>query len=460
MLIQGLLNWLPLASLTFNLYKHHEDDDPLKRLGNLTPYRVAPASHKVEAELPGDCRINRVTLTHRHGSRGPSGDEETRLIDSLVQTLRNGHDAIQHAHLPENLRFLKKGYESHLEPENLTIIGRQQLFNHGVEFGLKYPNFDTETLLSSDSQRVIDSMYFFGLGRFGRKVEDKKLLTVNDVPGPSWITPWTSCPGLDWHHGLQASDQVSWTLNNNILVIQVAAEWSNIYLPDITERLNELLPGVYLTDDDTHGALYACAYDLAARDESPWCDVFNADELADFEYEMDLFLNAMVGYNVPKDAGRVMGSLFVKKLIDRFQDSSVDAQSLYLEFGHDITIIAAMAAMDLNRDVPPLSSQGPPRHRKFRTSYQTPFAANMVWESFTCDESFDGPQIRLVLNDETYPLRTCAETKEDRRYGTCSLDAFKQANQFSTNIQFGDDAWQAACGTHSRGSSIVHVPVL
>ncbi|KAG0707769.1 hypothetical protein DFH29DRAFT_895264, partial [Suillus ampliporus] len=49
-------------------------------------------------------------------------------------------------------------------------------------------------------------------------------------------------------------------------------------------------------------------------------------------------------------------------------------------------------------DDPP-SSQGPPRHRKFRTSYQTPFAANMIWESFTCDESFDGPQIRLVLND-------------------------------------------------------------
>jgi hypothetical protein len=165
---------------------------------------------------------------HRHGSRGPAGAGEMDLIKSLVQTLRNGHDALQDAYLPENLRFLQtgKGYESHLDPENLTIIGRQQLFDHGVEyaypsivlsscanvpsrFGVKYPNFTTKTLLSSTTQRVIDSMYFFAQGRFGREAEDKDLLTVDDTPGPvSWITPWTSCPGIDWHYGSKASKSV------------------------------------------------------------------------------------------------------------------------------------------------------------------------------------------------------------------------------------------------------------
>ncbi|KAG2078233.1 phosphoglycerate mutase-like protein [Suillus decipiens] len=435
MFIQGILNWLTLTSLTFN---SHEHDDPLKRLGNLTPYRVAPAYHKVKAELPGDCSVDRVMLMHRHGSRGPAGSEEMRLISSLVQTLRDGHDALQDAHLPENLRFLQtgKGYESHLDPENLSIIGRQQLFNHGVEFGLKYPNFTTETLLSSPSQRVVDSMYFFAQGRFGREAKDKNLLTVKDIPGPvSWITPWTSCPGTNHHHASQ-----------------VATDWSSLYLPSITERLNDLLPyGISFTDDDTHGALYACAYDLAARDESPWCDVFHANELADFEYEMDLIVDAITGYLTPNDAGPVMGSVFVKKLIDRFSNTGGEAQPLYLEFGHDTTIIAAIAAMGLNEDDPPLSPDELREHRRFRTSYQAPFAAQMVWERFTCEESFDGPQIRLVLNEETYPLWTCAETKHDRRFGTCSLDAFVRANKFSTDIEFGDDTWQAACGTHSGG---------
>jgi len=58
--IQALLNWLPLASLTFNPHKH--GNDPVKKLGNLTPYRVPPASHSVEAELPTDCTVNRVML--------------------------------------------------------------------------------------------------------------------------------------------------------------------------------------------------------------------------------------------------------------------------------------------------------------------------------------------------------------------------------------------------------------
>lgn len=165
---------------------------------------------------------------HRHGSRGPTGTREVELINSLVQTLRNGHDALQDAYLPENLRFLQtgQGYESHLDPENLTVIGRQQLFNHGVEyvypyivlstcadvpsrFGMKYPNFTTDTLLSSTTQRVIDSMYFFAQGRFGREAEDKKLLTVAEMSDPvSWITPWTSCSGIDWNYASKVSELV------------------------------------------------------------------------------------------------------------------------------------------------------------------------------------------------------------------------------------------------------------
>ena len=69
------------------------------------------------------------------------------------------------------------------------------------------------------------------------------------------------------------------------------AEWSSTYLPPITYRLNRLLPGVGLNDTDTHGALYACVYDLAAGKESPWCNVFYAHELAAFEYGI---LNAVV----------------------------------------------------------------------------------------------------------------------------------------------------------------------
>jgi hypothetical protein len=70
----------------------------------------------------------------------------------------------------------------------------------------------------------------------------------------------------------------------------VSSKWSHKYLPPINDRLNKLLPGVLLNESDTHGALYACAYDLAAGNDSPWCNVFSPDELAAFEYDI---LNAV-----------------------------------------------------------------------------------------------------------------------------------------------------------------------
>jgi len=77
-------------------------------------------------------------------------------------------------------------------------------------FGLKYPSFNTDTLLSGGVQRVQDSMHFFALGRFGREVGSKNLLTFNQTGEPvSWITPWGSCPDIGRHRTSQVSNQVS-----------------------------------------------------------------------------------------------------------------------------------------------------------------------------------------------------------------------------------------------------------
>jgi len=64
---------------------------------------------------------------------------------------------------------------------------------------------------------------------------------------------------------------------------------------------------------------------------------------------------------------------------------------------------------------------------------------------------FHGPQIRLVLNEETYPLRSCAHSKRDRKYGTCSLEAFTAANKISTDIKFDDDKWKSVCSVSAEG---------
>ena len=128
---------------------------------------------------------------------------------------------------------------------------------------------------------------------------------------------------------------------------QATIAWGNVYLPPIAKRLNKLLPGVNLTTANVHGALYACAYDLAAHGVSPWCGAFSHSEIADFEYELDLLMDGAFGYNLPDNMGHVLGALYANKLIERFTNATGDAAPIYLEFGHDTTIDMALTALGL-----------------------------------------------------------------------------------------------------------------
>lgn len=199
-------------------------------------------------------------------------------------------------------------------------------------------------------------------------------------------------------------------------------------------------------------------------------------------------MNGAFGYGLPGDMGPVLGAVYVNKLIERcviirhsqafsrtltwvlfhrFTNSSGDAAPIYLEFGHDTTIDLALTGLGLIKDSPALrtSVKGPVRkNRVWRTSSQVPFAAQMVWEKFTCSSSyvlslcyglcmsrllkmqcrFQGPQVRLLLNDSPLPLSTCK--KMNKKFGTCSLDDFVTSSASATKLKWGDASWNSTCG--------------
>lgn len=429
MFVWSLLTILPL--LVAAAPASTKEEAIWDRLGNLSPYHPAPVPSGMNVELPGDCKVEQIMYLGRHGSRYPLASELV-YIQNLTYKLGNASAAVARAKLPKSMQFLKEGYRTTLGHDDLTAPGRLELFKHGVNFRLKYPQFNATSILAGGQDRVIESAQWFANGYYGRTWLNISSTVFSEIAENnvtvSWITPMDTCPKWDYNYG------------NNATI-----KWGSIYLPPITKRLNSLLPGVNLTDNDTHGALYACAYDLAAYDVSPWCNVFTTSEIQNFEYELDLLMDGAFGYNLPGDMGPLLGSLYVHTLIDRFSNSS--AEPVYLEFGHDTTIDMALTALGLAKDTPPLSATGPVNpNRKFRTSTQVPFAAQMLWEKFACSSTFQGPQIRLVLNDAPFPLSTCAQSKTDKTYGTCSFDAFVAANNFSTSVTWGDSAWNSTCG--------------
>lgn len=178
-------------------------------------------------------------------------------------------------------------------------------------FRLNYPALAPSafTLLAGGQDRVIESAQWWQQGFFGRYAASTSELDIipEDSKTISWITPMNTCPLWDYNYGGNKTN-----------------DWDAVYIPSITSRLNHAFAKsgakLTLTDADTHGALYACAYDLAALGPSgtPWCGVFTDKEIENFEYELDLLMQGAFGYGLPGKMGPVLGSLFVNKLIDRY----------------------------------------------------------------------------------------------------------------------------------------------
>lgn len=87
----------------------------------------------------------------RHGSRWPLASELI-YITNLTAKLSASSKYIANIDLPENLKFITS-YQSTLGHDNLTAPGRQQLFNHGIEYVYcKYESLDVSLLSKFPTQ--------------------------------------------------------------------------------------------------------------------------------------------------------------------------------------------------------------------------------------------------------------------------------------------------------------------
>lgn len=427
------LTWftIPIASAasTFNLYGH---------LGNLSPYFTptnTPAS--LLSGIPPSCTVDRAYLIHRHGSRQPI-DGEIQVIQALSYYINN-NTALFSSPIgtpPSEFAFLTvPGWTSEFTINDLSAPGRLELFNHGVALRLAYPSLYTTTLLAGGQDRVVESAQWFAAGYYGRDANSTATLNVigENAETISWITSMDTCATWEYDSG-------------NDLV----TTWDAIYLPPIAARINARLaptfPGVNFTAANAHGALWACAYGTAVSGvgSSPWCPIFLDSEILEFEYELDLLMRGAFGYGLPTEQGPVLGSLLVSNLTAFLVDESATAQNLSLNFAHDTTIDLGLTALGLANDTSyPVSGPINPS-RKWRTSTQVPFAAQMLWTRLSCGGE---TRVQLVLNGANFDLSPtgCASDV----YGTCSLEGFLATSNVmeAQNITQGDASWSAACGS-------------
>lgn len=418
-----------------------------KHLGNLSPYSDAPLAPHLSLGVPAGCHVSQVSLIQRHGSRGPIA-QEIGTIRNLSDYLANHTSLLAHPSTPPPARFAflaedKGGWSAaHLKQDDLTAVGRRELFEHGVRFKLAYPEHNTTLFLAGEQDRVVESAQWFAAGYLGRDYNGTaKLEVISESEGvKSYITPMETC--------------TNWTYASGGTPV---AEWGKVYLRRIARQfnaeLNGVWPGLEFSEDNVHAMLWACAYDLAtlgSLNKSKWCGVFGETQIKDFEYELDLLMRGAFGYGLPHHSAQLMGSLYISNLTQRltqpeqFKEPNGAQRSLFFDFGHDTTIDLILTALGLAHD-PSYPVDGPPNpKRRWRTSYQVPFAAQMEWRKLDCGSAHDD-MVQLHLNKAPFDLSPVCKTD---KYGGCTLKEFLASEQVSkaNRVQIGDAAWTAACG--------------
>lgn len=112
-------------------------------------------------------------------------------------------------------------------------------------------------------------------------------------------------------------------------------------------------------------------------------------------------------------------------------------RTFYVDFTHENSIIAIIAAMGFYRDQNPLDPLLPDPARRWVASELVPFSARMVTERLHCAASRhrqEGTYVRILMNDALVDLE-CADGAVN---GMCTLASFIESQAFARSDGGGD----------------------
>ncbi|KAI0001359.1 phosphoglycerate mutase-like protein [Russula compacta] len=402
--------------------------DVIRSWGNLSPmFSLDPGTFGLldaSPLVPEGCAIHAVHILHRHGARYPTSSSAPSAFAAKIHNASTGTGFSATG----PLTFLNT-WVYRLGAEILTPLGRQQLYELGVNVRIRYGDLLKEATDLPVWRTTSEGLFaagFFGVQTYAASYH--QLIEIEASGFNSTLAPYDQCPNANNAIG-------------NFGVIQ-STLWAEKYTVPIIKRLQSFISGVNITATDIIGMQEACAYESVALGYSSFCDLFTEDEWESFEYFIDLDFWYSNGPGNPSVAAQGIGyvSEFISRLtqtrITNF-DTSVNAtivssnisfpfkQPIYVDASHDTIISAVAVALNLTS----LASSGPlptdhiQKNRQWIVTHISPFATNLVAQLLSCPASSSPTHIRWILNDAVVPLtgvKGCAADKN----GLCDLQTY------------------------------------
>ncbi|EPQ60548.1 phosphoglycerate mutase-like protein [Gloeophyllum trabeum ATCC 11539] len=427
--------------------------DVIRYWGNLSPWYSVPSAAQglpyASPQVPTNCSITQVHLLHRHGARYPtSGSGPANFAAKLHASVVNGTGF----NASGALAFLAS-WEYKLGAEILTPFGREQMYDLGVGFRVKYGKLlkgftQLPVFRTTSEDRMLNSALNFAAGFFGAQTftQDYYQSIIIEASGyNNTLAPSNACPNNNGPIG-----SIGDSLEN---------DWIAIYLTPALERISPFLPGLNLTVSDIYSMQQLCAYETVALGFSDFCGLFTQEEWEGYEYSNDISFWYNNGPGNPTSAA--MGLGWVGELVSRLTQEPItgplaevnttlanDAtfplnQPIYVDASHDTVISAILTTMNMTSmtRTGPLPTDHIPYDRSYIVSQIAPFGSNLVGQVLSCPASSTPTHIRWILNDAVLPLTGIQGCAEDAN-GLCELSTFIAAyKQRLTEVDYDFDCY-------------------
>ncbi|KAJ8264392.1 hypothetical protein GJAV_G00148630 [Gymnothorax javanicus] len=158
-----------------------------------------------------------------------------------------------------------------------------------------------------------------------------------------------------------------------------------------------------VTSDLIEAAFYLCSYEFSIKSVySPWCNLFDEEDAKVLEYANDLKQYWKRGHG--HDINSKSSCILFHDVFSRLDRAANEirfghvTEPVTLQVGHAETLLPLLSLLGFFKDEMPLTASNYPLQgkRTFRTSRIVPYAANLVFVLYDCEE---GLRLQFLLNE-------------------------------------------------------------
>ncbi|XP_011501782.1 PREDICTED: multiple inositol polyphosphate phosphatase 1-like [Ceratosolen solmsi marchali] len=312
------------------------------------------------------------------------------------------------------------------------IANRERVKQAFPELIIKNPNdinSNSYVFRASNTARTNETLISFTEGLFLKK---GFITPVATPESERIIEPYQNC--FNWYNDYDSNHY-----NDESDKFIMTSEFQQL-IKNVSSRLGFIRS---LNFNEIYAIYTTCRYEVAWNPDqlSIWCMLFLFEEMKLMEYIEDLSY-----YYISGPGRKLSGQLGCHAVSDMFNhfekvenDTLHDQPKGIFYFGHTLSIQILLAALKINADEVPINASN--YHtvdRKYRTSLQTPFSANLMAVFYKCEGENKPNKVIFYLCEKPLYVHYCngqicdwdeLKKKFQSDIDTCTIDVCDKKDQ-------------------------------